>query len=155
MVTGQQMSNLLLPQGTTPTFVVYSSMILAATSRVVRQEAIGVPQKVDVSCVSEPVSVYLRGRWTCSWTAAGPQLRMRGADAAAVPGRRCLSLGLALLLGSAQFRVTESPHHAAEIDEKRPHDHDHERIGFYHGFGDWRCHLGCAGKKTKQNKTLG
>ncbi|TMS20826.1 3-keto-steroid reductase [Larimichthys crocea] len=40
-----------------------------------------------------------------------------------------------------KFRVAKSPNHPAEIDEKRTHDHYHERVCLYHGFGDDRCHL--------------
>lgn len=142
-VRGHQLFSLCGPGGATSNLVV-NSMILTAKRSAVWQQTVIIIPKVDISGLCEP----LCGVWRCRQMRTGapefPLWMICGANPAVVPVFR--RVFTTRLLRTAQFRVAKSPNHPAEIEEKRAHDHDHERVGLYHGFGDWRCHLfGCAG----------
>lgn len=117
-------------------------MILAAKcSAVCQQTVIIIIPKVDISGLCEPLCGVRCCRYMRTGAPEFPLWRIWDAHPAVVCVFRVLFIGPAHVLRTAQFRVAKSPNHPAEIEEKRAHDHDHERVGLYHGFGDRRSHL--------------
>lgn len=114
--------------------LVGNSMILTTLCGAVRQQTISVMPEVYVSRLCERLCGVRRR------TAAPETQLWRIWGAGVVLGSRRLIHILALLVWPAQFGVAKSPNHPAEIDEKRAHDQNHERVGLHHGFVDWRCH---------------
>lgn len=137
---GHNLSLLCCPGGTVSNVVV-DAMILTAKCIAVWHQTIGIIPKVDISGLCEPLCGVRRCRQMRTDAPEIPLRRIWSIKPTVVPGFRCLFPGHTLLLCSAQFRVAKSPDHPAEIDEKRAHYHDHERVGLYHCFGDWRSHL--------------
>lgn len=137
-VRGHQLFSLCGPGGATSNLVV-DSMILAAKRSAVWQQTVIIIPKVDISALCEPLCGVRRCRHMRTGAPGFPLWMICGANPAVV--RVFRRLFPIRLLRTAQLRVAKSPNHSAEIEEKRAHDHDHERVGLYHGFGDWRCHL--------------
>lgn len=126
--------------GATSNLIVNPMILTAKCIAVCQQTVITVP-KVDISGLREPLCGV---RWCRHRRTDAPEFplwRIWDANPAVVCVFRVLFTGPAYVLSTAQFRVAKSPNHPAEIEEKRAHDHDHERVGLYHGFGDWRSHL--------------
>lgn len=121
--------------------LVVNPMVLTAKRSAVWQQTICVFPKVDIGTSCEPLGGVRRCRQVRTSALEIPLRRIWGRNPAAISVFHCLVSSLALLLCSAQFRIAKSPNHPAEIDEKRAHDHNHERVGLYHSFGDCGRHF--------------
>lgn len=125
---------ILCGAGGTVSSLVGNSMILTTVCSAVRQQTISVMPEVYVSRLCERLCGVRRR------TAAPETQLWRIWGAGVILGSRRLIHIPTLLVWPAQFGVAKSPNHPAEIDEKRAHDQNHERVGLHHGFVDWRCH---------------
>lgn len=116
--------------------VVGNSMIFMAERGAVWQQIISIIPKVDISGACES----LGGVWRHTGAPECLLRMMWGEIKAVVPVLQDLLLSSTCLLCIAQFRVAKSPNHAAEVEEKCAHNHDHECVGLNHGFSDWGWH---------------
>lgn len=139
--------------GMTFSKLVVNPTILTTKRSAVRQQTVSIVPKVDISGLCEPLCAVRRR--SQMRTAEITHRRIWCANPADVLFRSCLSPALLLFLHSAQFRVAKSPNHPTEIHEKRTHDHNHERVGLYHRFGDRRRHFWrCAGLDRCASETV-
>lgn len=118
--------------------------IITATRIVVQQQTVIIVPELQVGGLW--VGLWCRyARATC---ALNPLRGTWSAGVAVLPVSIHLLSSSTLFLRSTQFRVAESPHHPAKIDEERAHNHNHERVRLYHCFGYRRRHFQSAQEQS-------